>query len=425
MFSEPIERKSVKVDLFDTSADVEVCLTESGSINTNIPEKVAIDPDEDVNDFFGKNEPKLYKFNGETDSGVSVEFQKTILGTNITLGPNGGLFVKEMSPAIMVFNSSENFPIVNSKVTVEFDFLCLKPTIPFIERSEPVTLLERDGWSISAESLEDREERVDLIKEYRRPLRTATLEVTQEVSGPPCIQVERALDTLGDIIELLSFVQGVKPCPFRARVTRIDGQETDFRYEKWITNYSKAVGHAFVGPRIVWSSDITQFLDEAYDDYAEGSRDRYRLNMVINWYLDALNNTRTIDAKFASICSGIELLAKRYSDLGPEHSATEDRIKHLVNELGVEVRDLAEFAGSFENSKLDDDEYANEYFHYQARQYVMHGDNLRIPSNGLFKDYEAGIRYFQRLLRNQLVDPGDLDKYSSLSELMPEDNRYK
>lgn len=426
MFGEVLDSEVVQIEVFDSTANVEATLTEGGSISVELDEKIEVSPPEGFGGrITGDEVGKKHTFAGGTESGLAVTLEEAIVVPSMKFGADGyRYFVNEIRPSTIVFDSSGGEAHIDKEVTVEIDLLSFRPRHPIIEGVEEELLLERDEFSLSWSTLHDIQDRVDQIKESRRPLRTGSFQITKEVNGPPNRQIESALDTSLDVLELLSYVQGVFPSPIRAEIIRVDGEEPDFTFKKWAPIYRKNVGHAFVGERIVWGGDTQRFLDEAYDDYVTELRQKYRLQMVISWYLDAVLGARSLDSQFASICSGIELLAKRHSDLGPEYDQTEDRIVNLVDELDLEVRDLAEFSDSYEDSKLDDDSYANEYFYYQTRQYVMHGDNLGTTVDELFRDYIAGLRLFQRLIRNQLIGTETLDEYSQLGELEPEDKRY-
>ncbi|QCS43901.1 hypothetical protein [Natrinema versiforme] len=444
MFSESIIEETVEVDIFGVKADVDIRLTESGSIEATLPEMVQVD---------GPIENDLYDFEGKKNSNTQVELLKCSVSESgrFVAGEPSKFYASSISPSEIIIDSSGGNAIVNEEVTVEIDVLCFLPSNPFIDSVEELPLLERDDWSIYGESLDDRETRVGLIKEFKRPLRTATIEVRQEVNGPPSRQVEKALEQIQEVVELTSFIQGVEPTPFRARVTAVDGDEYSERYEEWFTKYRRSIGCAFTDSNFIYA-DLRDYLDEAYDDYLD-NREPYRLHMVISWYLDALNATRTLDTKMASICSGTELFAKRHSDHGPGYYKTRNRIGYLVNKLCVETEDLAEFSGTYDTSysqasdgnnntvgvwskcvqklfsilNLDSDEeevnYTHEYFYSYSRQYVIHGDNLKITNDELYRDYEATLTLFQRLIRNQLLDIENLENYNKLSNLNPEDSR--
>ncbi|MDG5761904.1 hypothetical protein QA600_21520 [Natronococcus sp. A-GB1] len=427
MFDKVVDSEVVNIDVFDTTAEAEVKLTEGGSITVEFDGKVEVLAPQGFEDrISGEEVGRQRTFTGRTESGAVVEFADAIDSPSIKFGSGGfRYFINGIRPSTVFFDSSDEEALVEEKVTIEIDLLSFGPSNPFIEGIEERPLLERDEFSMSISTLQDMKDRIEHIKESRSPLRTGSIQVTQQVNGPPERQIEAALETSLDVLELLSFTQGVFPSPIRAEVVRVGDEEPKFTAKKWVPIYRKIMGHGFVGGRIVWGQDTERFLDEAYDGYVEELREKYRIHMVLSWYLDALLGARSLDSKFASICSGIELLAKRHSDLGPEHAKTEERIIHLVDKLDVEVRDLAEFSESYEDSKLDDEEYANEYFYNQTRQYVMHGDNLGTTVDELFRDYQASLRLFQRLIRNQLIGTDSLDEYSQLGELEAEDKRYE
>lgn len=427
MLDNVVDSEVVEIEVFDATAEAKVGLTEGGLINVDLEQKVEVSPPQGFEDqISGEEVGTQHTFTGRTGSGAVVELVDAIVSPSMKFGSEGfRYFVNKIRPSTVFFDSSGKEALVDEEATVKIDLLSFGPSRPFIEDVEESSLLDREEFSMSMSTLPDMKNRIEYIKESRSPLRTGSIQVTQQVNGPPERQIEAALETSLDVLELLSFVQGVFPSPIRAEVVQVGDEEPEFTAKKWVPIYRNSVGHAFVGSRIVWGQDTERFLDEAYDRYIEELREKYRIHMVLSWYLDALLGARSLDSQFASICSGIELLAKRHSDLGPKYAQTEDRIVHLVNKLDVEVRDLAEFSESYEDSKLDDKEYANEYFYNQTRQYVMHGDNLGTTVDELFRDYQAGLRLFQRLIRNQLIGTESLDEYSQLGKLNAEDKRYE
>lgn len=416
MFSQPIISEPVNIELFDATTPADICLTESGSIDVEFPEHVEVNPGEEVEDFMGTEGMKTYDFEGTYDSNTSIEFRNVLIHPSMKLG-SGKRFIKDIHPREIILDSSSGTTIVNEEVTVQIDMMCFLPSNPQSDYVEDEPLLEHDIWTIYGHSLEDREDRIDLIKKYKRHLRTATVEIQQQINGPPSRQVEKALDKLNPLRELISFIQGVEPTPIRAQITDVDGETYSEKYEHWFSYYSKSIGNAFLGANFIWG-DLRDYLDESYEDYID-KRDPYHLNMVISWYLDSINTTRTLDTRMASICSGIELFAKRYSDHGPRYTKTRDRVGYLVNTLRIETKDLAKFSGTYDSSKR----YNHEYFYSYSRQYVIHGDNLKITSDELYKDHEATLTLFQRLLRNQFLDSDNLDNHFRLNSLSAEDNR--
>lgn len=453
MFSDPIITDSVDIDIFDTTTPAQIELTEGGSIEVEFPDPVEVNPGSEEQSIMGSDTPKAYEFKGTAKSGTDVTLQNVIIHPSMEVDEDTSFFVRGIDSSELIIDSSGGSPIVDKEVTVEIDMMSFQPSNPQRDHVENQPLLTRNDWTIYGHSLSDRKERIKQIKEFQQPLRTATIEIQQEVNGPPSRQVEKALEKLEEIIELVSFIQGTEPAPIRARVTTVDGQQYPHRYEEWFSTYRQSIGHSFVGSNLIWG-DLRLFLDDAYDDYLN-KRDKYRLNLVISWYLDALNTTRTIDTKMASLCSGIELFAKRYSDHGPGYYETKKRIGYLVNEIGVDTKDLAEFSGTYDITEGEQDSnksivdeilesdflqkvlasvtgdstgdvnYGHEYFYSYSRQYVVHGDNLRISFDELFKDYEATKTLFQRLLTRQLLGGRNLENYPNLGSLFPEDSRYK
>ena len=455
MFSEPVVNESVDIKLFNSSVSADVYLTESGSIHVDLPTRIEVDPEQEAEDFLGVENIKKYNFSGTNSSNTQIYLQDALIHPGMDIGSVTKYFVNNITPREIIIDSSNGTAFVDKEITIQIDMMSFLPSNPQIDHLEDQPLLEYGDWSIYGYSMDDREDRVDLIKEYKRHLRTATIEIQQQINGPASRQVKKALDKLEPIGELVSFPQGVEPIPIRAQITKIDDQKYNERYEHWFSYYSGNIGHAFLGQNLSWG-DLQDYLSESYEDYVD-KRDSYRLNMILSWYLDSINTTRTVDARLASICSGIELFAKRYSDHGPEYTKTRDRIGYLVDTLDVETEDLAEFSGTYNSSQLDttdnkrlqersggivkyryvrrlldvinkyldegNPEYTHEYFYSYSRQYVVHGDNLKITDDELYRDHEAAHVLFQRLLRNQLLDNSNLDNYQNLKNLSAEDSR--
>ena len=413
MLSESFTSETATVQIENQVAEIDMELTERGSVNIELSE--AVELDQSPKEFLGeKYEPEFYELEGELDSGESMTLKKVLLGKEVK-GMRDVYINDIKEPQEVVIGSIEEESIVDENVKIEIDMMCCSPLLPPSASVTPgeIQMIQREDWSLTGISLENIEERIERIKEYKTPLRTSVLEMEQQVNGTPEVQMREAMDKMINMAELLSFLQGVLPTPIRVRITEIDAERLDDkRYEKWVTNYQTGVGCAFKRKGITWGGETLDFLDESYDEYVEDLRRKYRLNMVIKWYLDSLNSTRSIDSRIASLCSGIELLAKRHSDLGPNHSRTEDRIKHLVDTLDVETEDLAEFSATFDS---ENDELSEEYFYYETRQYVVHGDNInKIGTEELIREYKACLRLMQRLLRNQLIDQDSVDDYSEL-----------
>lgn len=418
MLSENFISETGFVGIGEERSEIELRLTEAGSVDVKLKQEAQIQNDLKV-DEDGKvldEHPEFRELEGELASGEDLKLSGVLFKKTSKFGVEVDMRVTDIKePTEVLIDSGDWDSIVDKRVTLEIDMMCCTMLPPIKYR---IQLIQQEDWSLWCSPSDDIKERIDEIKKYKTPIRTATLELEQEVNGTPEVQIREAMDKVTYLAELMSFAQGVLPTPIRVRITKIDGQTLeDRRYEKWITNYQTDIGHAFKERRICWGGDMKKFLNEAYEPYVNEVREDYCLKIVLSWYLDGLNATRTIDSQIASFCSGIELLAKRHSDLGPNHSSTEERIKHLVNTLDVETEDLAEFSATFDDSSGK----AEEYFHHYIRQYVVHGDNLnQVGVEELVREREACLRLMQRLLRNQLIDQDSLDDYAELSELEPE-----
>jgi hypothetical protein len=401
--------ETAEIEVFGESVGVDVYLTESGTLDAELehPVEVSERPEFGSHDFEGTNE-----------EGIPVTLEDTFIPkTSTEVGPGVTHTIDSISPQRVVIGDTTTEPYVGDEITLEFDMLCFEQNNPMIDSFEDIPLLEREDWVAYATSYEDAGERIEYIKEYRTPVRTGRIEFQQFVNGPPKVQFQCAEERLLRMVELISFLQGVGPAPVRAQLTEVNGEPVDGCV--WLlSGYRTDMGHMFKGERILWHNDLREFLDESYDEYVNTLREKYALNVAVSWYLDSLNSTRTIDSRFSSLVNGIEVMAKRYSEHGPRHSGTKDKIRYLVNELEVDTTDLARYSPTFNDDKIGEEDGYQEYFYNRSRQHVVHGEHFQsIDSQDLFMDYEATLVLLRRLLRNQLIDVDDMSNYSSICDL--------
>jgi hypothetical protein len=188
-----------------------------------------------------------------------------------------------------------------------------------------------------------------------------------------------------------------------------------------MTTWRDDIGHAFSGGRIDGANDVRVFLDHGYDRFVEKA-EQYRYKRCISWYLDAMLRDRTVNARVASIAAGMEVLAERYAAHdNTVGSATADKIRNLVTSLDVDVDDLATFSETFE----DTPDGTKEYFYSNSRNFVLHNERDDMPFDNLFTDYEAAITLFRRVLVNEFVLDEERDRYTSLLDLSPTDQRFE
>lgn len=346
---------------------------------------------------------------------------------------------------------------VDEEVVVKFDVLCFLPYYPIIHKPNSIPILEREGWEAVGEFADQINSREDYIKKRRHPLRTSTVKLTQEdQNGPPKVQVEKALSRITDILDIASFVLGVgcSPC-------KIEIEKRDESYTRILTT-QRNIGSSFTGNQLVWGS-VGDLIDLAFDSYSSNSGNDYKMESVIGFYLDSINVTRTVEGQLSTLFNGIELLAKRYSDYGPQFASTPKRLEHLVSTLDVDVADLARNSKVYPEDFINNDHRSGwrekllthllsrmrrgnrlptlsdileqkmirnepipEYFYSKTRQYIVHGDNQSTFDGRydlLVADLESSKVFMQRLIRNHLFGKLDEDTYPRLGELEPNEFR--
>lgn len=433
--------------------DATLALTEGGtidvSLNNHIPYSTV------PNNTYEKIE-------GTTSSGDDVALNNVIVATSHQPGnssnPHSISSVTYVNEAVI--DGIGGTPFVNQPVKIQFDVLCLSAHYPHFDNATniDIPLLNRSDWEATGRHLSQFEERLDFINYRRRPIRTLKLTIKQEdQNGPPKVQLKRALERLTNVIELSSFALGVGSAPVRATITQTEGGSESI-YQK-IYNNSCDIGGAY--SHVLTSGDLPRFIDEAYDWYADAGRDDYKLNSVIRFYLDSLNPTRTVHGRLSTVFNGIELLAKRHADMGPDYRSTQRRIQYMVHELGIDVSDLACHSMVFPDDKIRidgpeensleiktiewllpklrsfratnfiadkvedrtiDRDPQYEYFYSKTRQHIVHGDNHSTFDGEVRKlaaEYHATIVMYQRLIRNRLIGKNNASKFEKMSDLEP------
>ncbi|WP_152418715.1 MULTISPECIES: hypothetical protein [Halorubrum] len=407
--STPYFQETVNLDIYDKDVHAEVSLSEAGNIDV----EVINSPQFGVSSEFSEN---IGAIGGTTLDGDGVEFSNVIVSLGLQSSRNKAShrYISSLSPPseIEIDGSGGYVSYEGEEVSVQFDVLGFKPFIPHNAVDE-IELINRDSWQVTASSVNEIDERIDFIKSHKTLLRTAEVVVTLDIPGCISHQVDQAREKLSDVLSLAGFVQGMGPNFVRGEVISINGEPPDtvdngIRFTKmWSTQGD--IGGAFKSERLVWGNEFPQYLDVAYDNYDSYVQDELQLRHVLGYYWDALNSTRPVEGRYLSVCSAIELLAKRYSDLFKQQSRTQDRIEYLVDELEVETDDLTDFAGTSDRA------VSSTYFYSYSRQYVVHGDN-NLTWSELRDDFEAALTLLQRIIRNQLVGP--VEEESGFNELV-------
>jgi hypothetical protein len=408
----------VRVNIDGEQARVRVSATENGDIHAELFDQIDISPmkEKPPDDLT----PNLMEseLSGITTENDKVKFNNTIISTKDVIG--GGdehqQFLNEIhSVQQITIDGTDGYVSRDESVTISFDVSCFKPFKP-VSVSNDVELIQKGAWKAVASPIDDIGERIEVIKQYKVPVRTAEIRITQKTPGTIDHQVEKARGKLENILELCSFVQGTGPTFFRASLDEIGGEPVESASDNLrflrLYNTSGSIGGAFKQGELVWGRSLTNYLDESYDNYSLDTRDNLRLRNVLGYYTDSMNSTVAIQGRFLCVCSAIELLARRYSDLYEHNSGTRERIEYMVNKLDVETEDLRSFAGTSEKSKSQD------YFYKHSRNYLTHGDG-KPNKNDLLRDFSAASVLLQRIIRNQLVGTVDADEYPRLGELTP------
>lgn len=423
MFSDAIGERIIDITGHDEFNTIRVTLTEDGTITGAVTEtREGCDGMEIILQNQADGTPgRTHDMTGtDRETGGHVEVSDGYITTNIPeqygteddkIGFRAGTVTTSTAP--------DGEALVGSTVTVQFDLLNFDPPLAYFPLSNDVPLLEREDFEIHADKLPDTDERINELKEWQRALRTGTLTITQEVNGLPDRQVSHATCTLEPVMWLLGFLQGVMPAPVKATITAVDGTEPDWQFEKWFGSWQADIGSAFTSRNIARANDPYVWLDHAYDRFVRRA-DEYKYRRCLSWYFDALLQNRTVEAKTASIAGGIEALAQRYAaydeDVGSE---TEDVIANLADELNVPVDDLAAFSTGFEESS----EWSNAYFYVGSRNAAVHNDRVNVSFDDVFRDYEATLTMFRRVIFHEFTLPGERERYTELNNLDPRDNR--
>jgi len=421
MFDDSIDSVTATVDAYNSRGEVEFTLYENGTVGG---ESVGTFEAPEAGEHFkksvrdNKSIPKE-DFHAEMAEGGEI----TLLDARIGMKRQGFQWkntqITQLHPRRLQIDSHNNEPLIGSSVTVEIDLLNAE-YLPQ-PRSEPRDrpILERDSWQVNVEPVNNHRNRIDLIQERKQPVRTSKLIVEQHDNCPPRIHLQRALERIEPLMRLFAVLQGVLPAPIRASITTIDGRSPSWRCESWITDYRQSVGCAHTRHPFPNRSEARVLFNDGYETYLD-ELDEETFNRAISWYIDALIYGRTVDARMASLASGIEQLAEGHRARDKESGKTAHKIKNLIDKLGVEFEDLAEFSGTFTDDALDgsDPNRIPEYFYSKSRNFVLHGDE-KVDSQELNLDYEATLWLFRRILVRQFIKAENYENLDTLSCLSP------
>lgn len=394
----------------------------------------------------------IYKvINGTTLDGADVTLKHVLAVTGYDSGSGHKIRSIKRVQEIEIDGIGGD-PFIDEEVIIHFDLLCFLPNHPIINKDE-ISIIERGQWEAVGEFADQINEREEYIKSRCHPLRTATITLTQnDQNGPPRVQIKKAQSRIENILNIASFLLGTGCTSFRVEIKK--GDDTYIRAQSTHRN----IGSAFRIHNLVWN-DLPELIDTAYDWYASKEREDYNINRIIGYYLDSINITRTVDGQLSTLFNGIELFAKRYSDYGPQFSSTPKRLEFLVNQLDVEVEDLARHSRVFPDKYIENiyepnwyeelalsllsvmrlsshlslpanlleqqlirNEPIPEYFYSKTRQYIVHGDNQSTFSgrpNLLVAELDSSRVFMQRLIRNQLFGDIDSDSHIRLGNLDP------
>lgn len=413
--SSKIESVDAQIEIFDKKVDIEISITESGKIEIDILNSPQFELTSELLDRELQENIKILEGTTSGESKIKISNLIALFSFRVEKDTNTKISQILKPRKVEIYKNADTVSHKGTDVTIKFDVICLKHIHPPTVRSN-INLLSQENLKISATPLSDLNDRIEFIKSHKIPLRTIQINITQDIPGDISHQMIEAEKKLERILELAGFVQGVGPSYIRAELYSIDGEpvesrDEEIRYKKYFSNTGN-IGGAFKFGHLVRGNEYTKYLDEAYEAYNDEIRDNYRLKMVLGYYWDALNITRPIQGRFLSVCSAIELLSKRYSDIRQTHSETQEKIEYLIDELNVKTQDLASHSGTYEKSSSQD------YFYSYSRQFVVHGDNTP-PQEELRDDFFAALTLLQRIIRNQLLDTSGLDDYNELSELTP------
>lgn len=378
-----------------------------------------------------------HDFNNSWDTieGTDTESRNVTVEHAVTSQCRNGWLAKIDTTSVVRSKSADFVPGPNKEVVIEFDILCFQPYIPPIDQidrntqeivdelsdenipeEKVISYIEADQFEILGVPFVDTRERVDIVKNQGRRMRTGKIRVKQKKHGTIQYHVESAEDEVQKILEISQLVQETSPRYVRAKVVSIDEDpvgDHDVYYEQLKSGDTASVGGRFTPfPNKVLWGDFPEYLRQAYENYTPRIRDELHLRQVLGYYIDARNPDRAVEPKLLSTCSAIELLALWHAREDNISEKTGEKIKHTIDKLDVKTDDLAEQVVP-DPDQLD----YPEYFWGQARNHAVHGDP-DVSIQDLLKAQESALIILKRLLRNQLLG-ADNDSFENFYDMQP------
>jgi hypothetical protein len=328
--------------------------------------------------------------------------------------------------SICIYQNEDYAPSPDDEIVIDFDILCFLPQIPprnqvdtttrdtieklsddedrpmpDIPEEFEVPYVKEGDYEAYGVPLTDTTDRRDYIRDTGRKARTAKIRIKQHTHGDITHRVDKATEVVNKILELSQLVQEVTPQFVRGKVVSINDSSvanSDIYYELLRSGGGANVGAGFsqYPDKVLWGN-FHEYINKAYENYTHKVRDRLRLRQVLGYYVDARNPNRPVEGKMLSVCSAIELLALWHAREDGVSEKTGEKIKHLVEKLDVETKDLA-----LESVPDTGDLDIPEYFWKRERNYVSHGDP-NVETSQLIDAYGATIVLLKRIIRNQLL----------------------
>ena len=318
----------------------------------------------------------------------------------------------------LTIDESGGYEFASNSATCELDVIGFRYTKnpDFFDPEDEIKLLTQTDynaggdnyvdWKAKIVPLPNYPRRVRSIKNYNNIVRTAKLLFEVEgIYGTPKRVREFVVETVDKILTSMAVVQGTIPIVTNLSFDHIDGtsiSEID-RFDSyiWARNASASLGGC--GRRshlLVMGSDrISDYLSYAFPKY-EGLKEELRLRKVLGYYSSSLTPNHSGESKMMDLCTAIELLASRYT---PEMER-EEEFELLVNDLEIDVSELIPERGSY---STDADDLVEEYFWFQSRNYVAHGDSS-MQNEELLYDFETLLVLFRKIILKILL-PDDQD----------------
>lgn len=330
--------------------------------------------------------------------------------------------------SVAITKDGDFCPGPDKEVIIEFDVLCFQPNIPATNqrdseireyteenvddrpKEKQYLYIESDNFEIYGVPFTNTTDRIDIVENEGKRMRTAKIRVNQEKHGTLCHHINSVEHEVQKLLELSQLVQETTPQFVRAKAVSIDGtpiEDLDPHYEKLKTGRTANAGGRFSQyPSTVVERNFPEYIRQAYENYTPHVRERLHLRQVLGYYVDARDPDRPIEPQLLSTCSAIELFSLWHAREDEVSGKTGEKIQHTVNKLNVNTNDLAE-----EVVPNPDELSHPEYFWKRARNHVAHGDP-ELPPHDLSVAQRTALILLKRLIRNQLLG----DKNRSFEE---------